>query len=258
MKEEIFAKYGVAAEDRILCAHTLDLCASAENKNYITHTGFLSMHEQSVMRSLSPEFSARYEFFGGYAGAERCVLYFLPEYADSADGLEMRLITAGFSEREKLTHRDFLGALMSLGITRANVGDISVCEGKAQIFVLDAVCGFICQNFTRVKNTSVSCKNSEISEFTEPVRRVETVRDTVMSPRLDAVISSAFSVSRSDAQTFIEGGYVFVNDIETRKCSKTAAEGDKLVLRGRGRARLKEISEKSKKGRTWIEIERFL
>lgn len=258
MKDGIFSRYGVGDEDKMLCAHALDLCAEADNKNHITHTGFLSMHEQSALRLISSEFFSKYEFFGGYEDAERRVLYFLPDYAESSEGFEMKLITAVFSEREKLSHRDFLGALMSLGITRANIGDIAVSVGKAQIFALSAVCDFILQNMSRVKNTSVSCSVSDISEFCAPPRNVETVRDTVMSPRLDAVISSAFSVSRSDAQSFIESGCVFVNDIEAKKCSKTVNLGDKLVLRGKGRARLADISDKSRKGRTWIEIERYV
>ena len=87
---------------------------------------------------------------------------------------------------------------------------------------------------------------------------METVKDTVASLRLDNVIASAFRLSRAKAAEAIRSGLVFVNSMESEKPDMQVEEGSKLVLRGKGKAYLREVGGRTRKDRTYIVIERFM
>ena len=116
-------------EEQYLISHAHDKCNECINKNMITATGFLDMHEQTVLAN--ERFSGRFVFFGGYGDAERKILCFLPDYLEEPEGLS--ILKAEYRGHKKLTHRDFLGSLMSLGIKREIIGDILVGEEKSYI-----------------------------------------------------------------------------------------------------------------------------
>ena len=113
-------------------------------------------------------------------------------------------------------------------------------------------------NYVSAGHFSLSCETKELSDLIVPTSDVKIITDTVMSLRLDSVVSSCFSISRSQAVKAIESGRVFLNDLEALKCDCKIKEGDKIILRGKGKAIITKASEKSKKGRIWLEIERYV
>lgn len=199
-----------------------------------------------------------YVFFGGYADAERKCVVFLPDYYteddinDEPSLCDINYIEASvdkFNEKTaNFSHRDVLGSLMGLGIERHLIGDIVADGGHAVFAVKSKIVPFINENLIKISRYPVTITVYDKYEMT-PKQDCVSDSDTVASMRLDAVISSIFSVSRSAACDAINGGLVGVNGIAVIKPDRTVNEGDKLSLRGKGKAIIDSVGGFSKKGR---------
>ena len=127
-KAAVIARVASDPADRLLLARVLDQYEKAERRGIPAATVFLSPREQAMAQALLNTLGVRsgYVFDGGYEGAERKLLAFLPDWAEDAAG-ELAFFRAAFRDKDAvLTHRDILGSLMGLGITRERVGDILV------------------------------------------------------------------------------------------------------------------------------------
>lgn len=248
--------------DKIITARIEDKLEQCERGSYITATGFLNMHEQSLaMRIVRGRSDVKSFFYGGYDDAERRIIMFVPDgYADTLEMisplsvLHIKVAPGG----RKLTHRDYLGSVLSLGLDRSVIGDILVNDNGADMIVNSEIVDFLLAEFHSAGHTNLQITASDIGELEVPEQRVKAVRDTLSSPRLDNVVSAAFHVSRSEAVRAIKGGIVFVNHEEVTKIDKRVDEGDTIVLRGKGKAILSELSGLSKKGRIWAEFKVFI
>jgi len=152
----------------------------------------------------------------------------------------------------ELTHSDYLGSLMSLGIERGAVGDILVREDGADILVPCEMADYLVNELRSAGKSMLEAERKELKDLILPVKEMKEKSDTVASPRLDNIVSSAFGLSRSKAVTAIKSGLVFVNHMEALKPSVMVGEGDEIVVRHKGRAILSEFGGKSKKGRQYI------
>ncbi len=247
-------------EDQFLCTHAQDLCTRCETRNIPTHTGFLDIRQQLL---LSDYFRTKPGIppllLGGYEDAERCVCAFLPDYMDTEafEGIVCIRIRTASALPKPLTHRDYLGAMMGLGIKRETVGDILVREDGADIIVLSDIAEFLRGHFEQAGRARFHVEEIPFSEMIIPDVDSKTVRDTVPSLRLDCVLASAFRLSRGNAGAYIEAGRVFVNGRQILKNDYRLLEGDKITLRGHGKAILRAELGKSKKDRIFIELETF-
>lgn len=197
-------------------------------------------------------------FYGGYEDAERVILINLPDYARLADNNPLTVIRACKAEGgRELTHRDYLGSLVGLGIKRELLGDILVREDGADIIVLSDIAEFILSNYCKAGRTALSLSQHHISELIVPKVKRTRITDTVASLRLDSVTASAFGLARGKAAEAIGRGIVFVNHLEVTKPDFQVKEGDKITLRGKGKACLTEIGGRSRKDRVYITIERY-
>ena len=146
-KSKLLDQCGALGEDRTLLARVLDRAKQASERNIPAATDFLSPAQQAQAADLLhaagiPE--TAYIRWGGYDGAERAVLLFLPDWMDPSDAgtySPIRCLRAAFRKEENLTHRDFLGSLMGMGIVREKIGDILVGPDSADVLVLDTVAG---------------------------------------------------------------------------------------------------------------------
>ena len=186
----------------------------------------------------------------------------LPDYLDegwlsSEDG-PCAAVCAEFFAGDRLSHRDFLGALMGCGIKRETVGDIYVSEGSCDFLVTREILPYLLQNFLSAGRTKLHVEQLPIDQIRVPEQKVKAVRDTVSSLRLDGVVSSGFSISRGKAADYIAAGKCELNYAPCMKGDKQAAEGDVITIRGLGKIRLETIGGSTKKGRIAIEITRFL
>ncbi len=253
----------ITKDDKMLLAGAEDKFDQASMQYRITYTNFLDLHQRSLLENLWRELGRgsseiRCVFWGGYDDAERTVAIFLPDYADTDDCPLSVIRIKTPSGGRKLTHRDYLGSLTGLGLKREMIGDILTSESGADVIVLDEIKDFIMLNYSKAGRTTLQLEALPLSELHVPEQRTVMVKDTVASLRLDNVIASAFSLSRGKAAEAIRAGLVFVNSIQTEKPDMQVEEGVKLVLRGKGKAYLREVGGKTRKDRIFIAIERFV
>ena len=157
----------------------------------------------------------------------------------------------------KLSHRDILGSMLALGITREATGDILVSECSADIFVLPQMVDFLISHYEKAGRVPLSVREIPLSEVILPEVNIERMRDTVASMRLDCVLSAIYSLSRSKAEEAVSAGITFVNDIKASKPDAPIKDGDKIVLRGMGKAKIISSDGISNRGRVVIIFDRY-
>jgi len=259
-KRELLDRAARDGEERLLLGRIWDKYDQCRRRNIPTHTEFLSPQEQAAAERLLRMLGEGESFvrWGGYEGAERCRLYFLPDWQPEPDRESIRCLRCTFYEAGRLTHRDFLGSLMGLGLTREKIGDILVGETEAHVLVSDSVADFLLQSWDAAGRTALHVEEADGAALAAPVQQVKTLRDTVSSLRLDSVLSVGFSTSRGKAAEAIAAGRVQVNWTVCQKADKLLAQGDVISVRGAGKCRLAEVGAVSKKGRVFITVERYL
>ena len=155
-----------------------------------------------------------------------------------------------------LTHGDYLGALMGLGVRRSVIGDILVSESGADIIVLKEMADYLMQNLVSAGKASITASEIPLSELRVPETERKEFSDTVASLRLDAVLASAFRLSRGKAAEAINQGLVFVDHLQATRTDMVVSEGAELVIRHLGKAKLTEVGKRTRKDRIRITIER--
>ena len=263
-KTELLNKLARDGEERILLARVMDKLEAAEQKNIPACTSFLSPHEsEAVSRLIAACSHPRHLLFGGYDGAERRVCLFLPDWME--DGMDafdgegpIAALRATWRGDDSLSHRDFLGALMGMGVSRASVGDILMGDGSCDLLLLREVSQFICQSMDSAGRTKLSLSPISLTDIQPPQAQVKVIRDTVATLRLDAVAAAGFSISRSRAADHISAGHVALNWQECTKPDRLVTQGDTISCRGLGKCVLAQVGGQSKKGRTMIVMERYV
>ncbi|MBQ6267904.1 MAG: hypothetical protein IJK64_09065 [Clostridia bacterium] len=257
-------------EDRLLAAKIEDKARQCADRGMLTHTAFLDLHQRSVAAGLP--LPVRPLFYGGFAEAERTVAVFAPDYIDAPDPAALAAYFDAVPQEDPvrilrvekdrfspaLTHRDYLGALMALGIRREMTGDILVDAAGCRIAVLASMADFLTENLTAAGRATLTV-TIEPPGASRAGLTAAGVPDsfTVSSLRLDSLVKNGFGVSRPAACAAITQGLVFVNDLECLKADRRVGAGDKITFRHRGRIRITACGGRSKKGRVIVEIERF-
>ncbi len=256
-KNEILAALARNADDRLLLAGLLDKAQACEARGYMTHTRFLNMNERflcdEAVRLAGLGGSAL--FWGGYEEAERGIYLFCPDYMDGAAARQAApivLLRAHRRAEDALSHRDYLGALMGLQIERAVIGDILVHEEGADLLVLEDMADFLLMHWTQAGRVSLSLTREPLGSLRRQQGEEKEGSGSVASPRLDSVAALVFNISRSEAQARIEKGLVFINNAPVLKAERQLHEGDRLTVRGLGRARITEFGGTSRKGRLFV------
>ena len=206
-----------------------------------SHTEFLTLAEQDLFyRTVNKIPGVRYVLSGGYEAAERKAALFLPSYAEDGDALMLPIAVVRISPlnekfADALSHRDFLGSLMNLGVERYKLGDILIDGNQAYLICMADMADYICAELKKVRHTSVYCEVEAglPEELTEP--KTERKEGSVASVRLDAVLSLAFSSSRSKMVPLIEGGQVFINGKLVTSPSASLKEDDLVTVRHMGK-----------------------
>ena len=181
-------------------------------------------------------------------------------FAENEDSCPLSLldIIVPAAERKTLGHRDYLGALMGEGIKREKVGDILVSEKGAQIIIAAELADYLVHNFNKVGPVRISVKKAPIYALKSIEIQTINLKFTVSSPRIDNIIAGIFGVSRKDATFYIAHGKVFVSGREVSKPDLTLKGGEKIVLRGKGKAIYKGVSGTSKKGKAYINVDKYV
>jgi RNA-binding protein YlmH len=259
-KNIIITRTAQEPEDRLLLARVWDKYEQTERRSIPSATVFLSPREQRLAQAMLNAAGIRtgYVFDGGCGEAERKILVFLPAWMEEPAGDELVFLRAAFHGEESLTHRDILGSLMGLGVTRERVGDILVSPHSADIVAAPSLRDFFLREWTQAGRVKLTVTEIGREELRLPQAQVKVIRDTVPSLRLDAVAAAAFSMSRGRAAELIAAGKVNLDHVPCLKGDKPVAEGAVLTARGFGKAKLTQVGGLSKKGRVGITVERYL
>lgn len=257
-------------ETDLLFGQISDKYNQCQGKNVITATEFLDLNQQSVAKGfLQKDYAGQGIFFGGYEEAERKKIVFLPEYISATSSEELAKVLEEYGiikvldikrpkEGKELTHRDYLGSLMAEGVKREKIGDILVSEKGAKIIVSGDIAEYLVDNYSMAGRVSLNVSVGRLDETIASELKTKEIRDTVQSLRVDAVLATAFGISRTKAAEAIKMGIVFANSSLVMKADREVCEGDVLVIRGKGKAKLREIGGKSKKDRTYIIVDRYI
>ena len=264
-KKELLDRFAHSGEERVLLARALDKLELAQNRGVPAQTPFLSPGEQASLSDLLSAWGRpRHLFWGGYPDAERRVCAFLPDWQEEDDLRSdpegpLAALEARFPPEAGLGHRDILGSLMGLGITREKLGDILLPgPGVCQVIALREALPILLSQWEGAGRWKVRLEAVPLDRLTPKPAQVKTIRDTVASPRLDAVLAAGFSLSRSKAAGYISAGRVAVNHRECLKSDRPVEEGDVLTCRGLGKCVVREVPGQSKKGRTMLVLERYV
>ena len=261
-KTLLLDRLGVMGEDRLLLAKVLDRARQAQDRNIPAATDFLSPQQQMLsldLLRLAGISETDYVLSGGFDGAERKLILFLPDWQEPEDAVfPLRCIRAGYRSEYDLSHRDVLGSLMGEGIVREKVGDILVSADSCDVIVADSVAEFLLNSWSSAGRAKLTVREVSARDLHIPVQKTEPVKDTVAALRLDAVASSGFRMSRGKAAELVNSGRVQVNWQECTKPDRLLAEGDTVSARGVGKFKLKQVGGTTKKGRISILLERYL
>jgi RNA-binding protein YlmH len=266
MNREILNDYK-DKDDKILLAQILDKVEMVEKKNKIEYTDFLDLAQIELVQKFINKIKLQnYMIYGGFEQAERKMFVIYPDKFNSvvveknlSNIVQIIRIELPDDLKGKYTHRDYLGAVIKLGIERKKVGDIIVDQNGADIIVDKDVVKFLLDNLgslTRFSKSTISVQNIEDLRTVEIKK--EELEIIVSSMRLDNVISDLARCSRNKALDIINTERVFINfECETKK-TKQVKTGDMITIRGKGRFFVKEIIGQTRSGRTVIKIEKFV
>ena len=244
-------------EKRELIKRLEDLAELCSKRSEVTATHFLTPEElYEAEHELKQSRFGTYVADGGGLNCERKMIFFLPEwlesdYFDAGEFIAAVKFKAFFGEPG---HRDYLGAMMGRGITRDSVGDIMVAGQDTYVFCRKTVSDDIC-SMDSVGRFTVRGQKVELAEVPVMERKTKSTSFTVMSPRLDAVISGIFNISRGDACELIKSERVEVNYKTAVKNDMQINAGDIISARGLGKAEVKAFGGISKRGRQFINAE---
>lgn len=230
-----------------------ELYNRAYEKSYNVFSDFLNMEEQSIL-------SASYlpcTVCGGYPMAERVIAGF-GENLKNAYFPITYLVISPIKQKfsDTLTHRDFLGALMNLGIKRETLGDIIVADNCGYLICLTQIAPYIKDNLTRIKHTSI--KITQTDSLPDNIIKEPAAAELVVSSlRLDVLVSAVYKLSRSEASKLFAAGKIFVNSKMTENTSYQTKENDVISVRGFGRFVFSTQLRKTKKDRLVIEIKKY-
>lgn len=243
-------------ETDLLKDRVFDTANIAEKTNCPKFFGFLTEEQAIFAKRLLENQRFKFDFFGGYSEAKRVMLCCLPDWADEAE-YPIVGITAVYRKTDILSHRDFLGSLMALGLKRETVGDILIEDGRAVIFLTDKAAKYVLCQVEKVGKVGVKLSLG----FEEPLPKVGVLKEfteTVASERLDCVVSAVAGISRSLAVEKIEQSMVTVNSVIIEKPTRQVNEGDIISVRGKGKFIIDSVKDKTKKDRIILKYRKYV
>ncbi len=249
-------------EEALLEGRLSELCKKSFERDIFTFSDFLGLAEQAVLKRASKGFSSRHvTLFGGAEGCERVMARFGdPEVIGWEEPFPivcLKIAPKSQKFADRLTHRDFLGALMNLGFKREMIGDIPIFENEGYLFCEEKMAEHILTSLTDVKRTAVTVERVEqIPEG--DLFRTEAATVQVQSERLDAIVAKVFSLSREEAQGYFEKSLVFANGTVITSASYAPKAGDRISVRTRGRFIYCGPTSLSKKGKLNVKIEKYI
>ena len=226
-------------------------------KNYdVRYSDFLNPFEvENAKAILNSNDDLKYSVDGGYDESERKIVFIYPfymEYEDIDETLRFIQIEGNFKFKS-ISHKDYLGSLLSLGIKREKIGDIIIHENFCQVIVSHDICDFILMNLEKVARNNVKLKEISREDIIYNPPAVKDISFTVSSSRIDCIISGLYNISRQESAKLINNEKVQLNYEKIISCSKEIKSGCLISVRGKGRSQITNIGDLTKKGKIKVQ-----
>lgn len=255
INKEAYISHIKEIDKQIEMRKILDKIQISLSNHIIEITDFLDPYERYLAKSILNRFNdLSYSEFGGISNSERKVLSIYPYYYDESSIMPNLRYFRIHGDIDGLSHKDFLGGLLGIGIKRSKVGDILVHNSHVDIITKDELGDFILFNLEKIGNKNVSISEIDKEDLKEPSVKFKEIKKFVTSLRLDLVLSTTYNFSRQESINIIKSGKVKVNWQEITKPSKELTFGDTISTKGFGRAILYSNHGISKKGRYLVSI----
>lgn len=242
----------VNSEETEFCRHIKDLAVLGEKIRTPRFSGFLTEREQRLAEVAAYSAGVTCSFWGGHEAAVR-KMFSAP--AEENDNFPLEAVTFYFREKDKLTHRDFLGALMSLGLKRDQIGDIAVTSGGAVVFATKNAMPLISAEIEKVGKVGVRSEAGINIQL--PQQEFEEISAVIASPRIDVLVAAACKISREKAAALIRSGGVILSGTELNSASKSVEEGESFSVKGYGKFIFSLMGCETKKGKNHAVIKKY-
>ncbi|MFI3172116.1 MAG: YlmH/Sll1252 family protein [Eubacteriales bacterium] len=248
-------------QDDLLKNRLIELSRIAYEREISTFTDYLNLSEIDTLVCIPKnELYSKYELYGGYEYAERQMISFVPDalcyeniYPISALKVEVKALKYS----EELTHRDYLGSLLGLGLDRSKIGDILILDTHTVIFVHECIANYVIEHFNKVKHTYILTSKLESCDL-QFKPKFQEIKGTVASIRLDSILSLIMKESRSKLIKLIEGGKVYVNGRLITTNAYKLSEQDLISVRGHGKYQYDSLISTTKKDRLLVTVKKFI
>lgn len=237
-------------------ADAADLCLA---RNRAAFVGFLDEREAALAQTFSASRKLDHTLlWGGYPQAERRMFGVFPDFSEpQPDWFPIQAVTLTFRTQDVLTHRDFLGALLSHGVRRDVIGDILTEPGRAVVFLREEAAGYLLGQIEKIGRVGVRAVQGALEPLPQPRQTME-IRGVVSSLRVDCVAAVCAHLSREKTGVLIREGLVMLNHQTVTAPSQMTQSGDKLSIRGKGRFLLDSVGTATKKGRFHIVVQKYI
>lgn len=246
----------VPIEDSIIMSNIYDkLMLSLKISKPVILADFFTANICKAVESMGTYYNAAVTTYGVFQEAERKMIAFNCEDL-SMTGAKVLKVT-NKSKFEELTHRDYLGALMNIGIKREKFGDLNVQGNSCYIVVSEEVLQYVITNLNKIGKCPCEVKEVNSSQILSIKPQFEEIVLTVNSNRIDSIVSSCLNISRGKAEEIISSGKVLIDYVSETSKNKQIQGGSIITIRGYGKYKLVDEIGWSSKGKTKILLKKF-
>ena len=248
-------------QDIVLLSHMQDLASAAYQRGVVLFSDFLNLYELNIVRSQKwSAYGVKAVYSGGYEASERQMTAFVPDalcYEWDFPYTILKISPSAPRFAETLSHRDYLGAILSLGIDRSQIGDILIQTSDALVFVCDKMVDYLIKELVSVRHTPVIVSILSEKDFIyEP--NLQEITGNIASLRLDSLIALGFHCSRSTITPLLSEGHIFVNGRVMTSNGYHIRENDLISVRGMGKLKYSCTINETKKGRLFVKLYRYI
>ena len=263
-KAHLLNRY-VKKEEKILVGSVIDKANKTEISNHLVYTNFLDMNEKNIVVEILNRFDIRYYLFKPLQDTSRFVIIFLPEYIDIENVEDIAseyivVLKIVPKSKDVITHREYMGAIYSLGLKEDMIGDIFVYGGNCYLFCFKQNETYILDNLTKVAKSYVDI--TSLNPFDDEVRKIKlnikSIDITVPSLRIDVVLSELFNLTRNSTKAKINNSDLFVNSKEMYFAAYNVQNDDIISFRKCGKFKIGNVQRITKSGKIVLNIQKYI
>lgn len=250
-------------EEKILISNILDKAIKFEKTDNLLYTNFLNLNELKMVKSTLEYFDVKYVELDINENIEKRNIFFIPEYLlykkDEIFKESISCIKIIPKLKGKLLHKDYMGAIYSLGVKREFIGDIIAKENYAYFFCMKSVEEYFTLNLISVGNQEVEI--IPIDLFSNELKSLDInfIEKEYIIPsfRVDAILSEVYNLSRSEIKEKIIKGELYINDKNIFYPNTIVGKGDIISLKRCGKLKVGEEIRKTKNSNIVLRIYKY-